>query len=79
LNSFQALVVPGLFSAFGVFLLRQFFLGLPRELEEAARLDGAGPARIYWSIVLLPSPCWSCSGRGTTRSGRWWSTPIRRR
>lgn len=52
LNSLQALVVPGLFSAFGVFLLRQFFLGLPRELEEAARLDGAGPARIYWSIVL---------------------------
>jgi multiple sugar transport system permease protein len=52
LNSLQALVVPGLFSAFGVFLLRQFFLGLPIELEEAARLDGAGPARIYWSIVL---------------------------
>jgi multiple sugar transport system permease protein len=44
--------VPGLFSAFGVFLLRQFFLGLPRELEEAARIDGAGPVRIYWSIVL---------------------------
>jgi multiple sugar transport system permease protein len=52
LNSLQALVVPGLFSAFGVFLLRQFFLSLPKELEEAARLDGAGPARIYWSIVL---------------------------
>jgi multiple sugar transport system permease protein len=52
LNSLQALVVPGLFSAFGVFLLRQFFLGLPRELEEAAAIDGAGPIRIYWSIVL---------------------------
>jgi multiple sugar transport system permease protein len=52
LNSLQALIVPGLFSAFGVFLLRQFFLGLPRELEEAARLDGAGPLRIYWSIML---------------------------
>src|SRR4051812_48253421 len=52
LNSLQALVVPGLFSAFGVFLLRQFFLGLPRELEEAAAIDGAGPVRIYWSIVL---------------------------
>jgi multiple sugar transport system permease protein len=41
-----------LFSAFGVFLLRQFFLGLPKELEEAAAIDGAGPIRIYWSIVL---------------------------
>jgi multiple sugar transport system permease protein len=41
-----------LFSAFGVFLLRQFFLGLPKELEEAAAIDGAGPVRIYWSIVL---------------------------
>ncbi|WP_328324897.1 carbohydrate ABC transporter permease [Kribbella sp. NBC_00382] len=52
LNSLQALVVPGLFSAFGVFLMRQFFLGLPKELEEAAAIDGAGPVRIYWSIVL---------------------------
>ncbi|WP_246083588.1 extracellular solute-binding protein [Nonomuraea diastatica] len=52
LNSLQAIIVPGLFSAFGVFLLRQFFLGLPRELEEAARLDGAGPVRIYWSVML---------------------------
>ncbi|MFD0660779.1 carbohydrate ABC transporter permease [Thermocatellispora tengchongensis] len=52
LNTLQALIVPGLFSAFGVFLLRQFFLGLPRELEEAARLDGAGPLRIYWSVML---------------------------
>jgi multiple sugar transport system permease protein len=52
LNSLPALIVPGLFSAFGVFLLRQFFLGLPIELEEAARIDGAGPLRIYWSIVL---------------------------
>lgn len=52
LNSLQAIIVPGLFSAFGVFLLRQFFLALPRELEEAARLDGAGPVRIYWSIML---------------------------
>ncbi|MCZ4125727.1 carbohydrate ABC transporter permease [Streptomyces sp. H39-S7] len=52
LNSLPALIVPGMFSAFGVFLLRQFFLGLPQELEEAARLDGAGPLRIYWSVML---------------------------
>lgn len=43
LNSLQALILPGMFSAFGVFLLRQSFLALPKELEEAARIDGAGP------------------------------------
>lgn len=52
LNTLQALIVPGMFSAFGVFLLRQFFLSLPVELEEAARIDGAGPWRIYWKIML---------------------------
>lgn len=52
LNTLPALFLPGLFSAFGTFLLRQFFLALPMELEEAARLDGANPLRIYWSILL---------------------------
>ena len=52
LNTIPALFLPGMFSAFGTFLLRQFFLALPSELHEAARLDGAGPIRIYWSIML---------------------------
>jgi multiple sugar transport system permease protein len=52
LNSIPALFLPGMFSAFGTFLLRQFFMALPRELEEAARIDGAGPFRIFWSIML---------------------------
>ncbi|MCH6161623.1 carbohydrate ABC transporter permease [Streptomyces marispadix] len=52
LNSVPALFLPGMFSAFGTFLLRQFFLAMPRELEEAARIDGAGPLRIFWSIML---------------------------
>jgi multiple sugar transport system permease protein len=52
LNTLPALFLPGMFSAFGTFLLRQFFLALPPELHEAARLDGAGPIRIYWSIML---------------------------
>jgi multiple sugar transport system permease protein len=52
LNSLQAVVVPGLFSAFGTFLLRQFFMGLPKELEEAARLDGCNHFKIYWRIML---------------------------
>ncbi len=52
LDSLPAIIVPGAASAFGVFFLRQFFLGLPRELEEAATLEGAGPWRIFWSVVL---------------------------
>ena len=52
LNSLQALIVPGMFSAFGCFLMRQFFMTLPRELEEAARLDGANPGQIFWYVML---------------------------
>ncbi len=52
LNTLPALFLPGMFSAFGTFLLRQFFLALPAELEEAARLDGASRLRIYWSVML---------------------------
>ncbi|WP_282796757.1 carbohydrate ABC transporter permease [Streptomyces sp. CC224B] len=52
LNSAPALFLPGMFSAFGTFLLRQAFLTLPRELEEAARIDGAGSFRIFWSVML---------------------------
>lgn len=52
LNTVQALILPGIFSAFGTFLMRQFFLGLPVELEEAAKLDGAGHVRTFWSIML---------------------------
>lgn len=52
LDTLQALATPGMFSAFGVFLLRQFFLGIPKEIDEAARLDGANPWQIYWMILL---------------------------
>lgn len=52
LNTLTALIVPGLFSAFGTFLLRQFFMSLPKELEEAAKLDGCNHFQIYWRIML---------------------------
>ena len=52
LDSLTAVIVPGAASAFGVFFLRQFFTSLPEELEEAAYVDGAGPFRIFWSVVL---------------------------
>ncbi|NJL94932.1 MAG: carbohydrate ABC transporter permease [Anaerolineae bacterium] len=51
-NSYQALILPATFSAFGTFLLRQFFLTLPREIEEAAYLDGATAFTIFWRIIL---------------------------
>ncbi len=53
LNSYQALIVPSIASAFGVFLLRQFFLSLPAELEDAARIDGANSWGIF-TVLLLP-------------------------
>ncbi len=52
IDSYYALVVPGLFGAFGIFLLRQWFLGFPEELENAARIDGCNPFQIYWKIAL---------------------------
>ncbi len=51
INSYQALVLPASFSPYGVFLLRQFFLTIPAEIEEAARLDGCGPLDLYRRIV----------------------------
>jgi multiple sugar transport system permease protein len=52
LDSLTAVIVPGAASAFGVFFLRQFFVSLPVELEEAAVVDGASPLRIFWAVVL---------------------------
>jgi multiple sugar transport system permease protein len=52
LNTIQALFTPTIFSAFGTFLLRQFFASIPDEIEEAARVDGASILKIYWLIFL---------------------------
>ena len=51
-DTYQGLIVPLLFSSFGVFLLRQYFLGIPRDFHEAAKLEGANPFQIYWDIYL---------------------------
>lgn len=47
-----AMILPWLTSAFGVFLMRQFFLSLPAELEEAALLDGCGRFGVFWRVIL---------------------------
>ncbi|MFO7167794.1 MAG: carbohydrate ABC transporter permease [Chloroflexota bacterium] len=51
-DSHWALILPGLTSAFGVFLLRQFFLTMPQDLLDAARIDGAGPWKSFWRVAL---------------------------
>lgn len=51
-DTLTALVLPNMFSVFGVFLLRQFFAAIPQELEDAARIDGCNNFRIYWQIMM---------------------------
>ena len=51
-GTFWAVIIPGAAATFGIFLARQFMLAIPNELIEAAKIDGAGPVRIFWSIVL---------------------------
>ncbi|MFF7293644.1 carbohydrate ABC transporter permease [Microbacterium sp. NPDC008134] len=51
-DTYQSLIFPWAFTAFGTFLMRQFFRGIPFELEEAARVDGAGPIRTFVQVVL---------------------------
>ena len=63
MDSHWALILPGITSAFGVFLLRQNFMSLPQELVDAAKIDGAGYFRIYWQILLpLTGPALSALG-----------------
>ncbi|GAB4581496.1 MAG: carbohydrate ABC transporter permease [Anaerolineales bacterium] len=55
-GSWLPLIVPAYFgNAYNIFLLRQYFMTLPRELDEAAKVDGAGPLRILWSVILPQS------------------------
>jgi multiple sugar transport system permease protein len=61
INTYQALIIPGLFSAYGTFMLRQFFMGLPTELEDAAKIDGSGYATLttftfmgFWGSYMWP-------------------------
>ncbi|WP_371749674.1 carbohydrate ABC transporter permease [Streptomyces sp. NBC_01283] len=51
-STLRGLIVPTLFSAFACFIFRQYFLGFPRELEDAARVDGLGYWRTYWRVVV---------------------------
>ena len=52
INTYWGVIIPGMASIFGIFLMRQYALSIPDSLLDAARIDGAGEWRIYWSIVL---------------------------
>src|SRR4051794_17972330 len=52
-NSYQALILPAAFSVFSTFLMRQYFMSVPLDLDEAARMDGAGSGRI-WAQIIMP-------------------------
>lgn len=51
-NSYPGMILPIVADATGIFIMRQFFLQIPRSMEEAARIDGAGVLRTYWSVIL---------------------------
>jgi len=51
-NNWTALTIPFMVNAFSVFLLRQYFLGLPLDYDEAARMDGASSLRIWWQVLM---------------------------
>ena len=51
-NTYQALILPSAFSVFSTFLMRQYFMGIPMDMDEAARMDGAGSLRIWWQVIL---------------------------
>ncbi|MCL6457196.1 MAG: carbohydrate ABC transporter permease [Gorillibacterium sp.] len=51
-NTHLALILPGLFTIFGVFMLRQFFMGIPKEITESAFIDGAGHGKIFFRLML---------------------------
>ena len=54
INTYQALIVPGIFGGFGVFLIRQYFINFSKELEEASKLDGCNPIQTFFKIAF---PC----------------------
>jgi multiple sugar transport system permease protein len=62
-NTYWALIIPGLSTAFGVFMMRQFISSLPTELIEVAKIDGASELRIFWSIIIpLSKPAMAALG-----------------
>ena len=74
-NSYWGLILPGLASPIGIFMMRQFIESLPNDLENAARLDGCSEFYIYWRIILplvRPALAWPRSKANGSPTGAWW-------
>ncbi|MFV0307588.1 MAG: carbohydrate ABC transporter permease [Desertimonas sp.] len=71
ISTLQGLIVPGLFQAFATFLFRQNFVSFPREIEEAAMIDGCGPWRTFWRIVMPNSKGFVAAIATITFIGSW--------
>jgi multiple sugar transport system permease protein len=71
IDSYQALILPGMFSAYGTFLLRQFFLTIPKDLEDAAVIDGCSKLRIWWTIIMPLSKAALATLTTFTFMGTW--------
>lgn len=52
IDTYAGLIIPRATNAFGIFMLRQFFIGLPKELDDSARIDGCSEFRLYWQIIM---------------------------
>lgn len=71
IDTYKALIIPGLFTAYGTFLLRQFFMGIPSDLEDAARIDGCSKMGIYRHVIIpLSKPALATLGT-MTFIGSW--------
>jgi multiple sugar transport system permease protein len=70
-STLRGLIIPGLFQAFATFLFRQYFLGFPREIEEAARLDGLGYWGTFWRVVVPNSTGFIAAIGTITFIGTW--------
>ena len=72
-DTYRALIIPGMFNAFGTFLLRQFFLTISQDVEDAAKIDGASTFRIFWRIILPMSKPALAALTTATFMGNWQS------
>ena len=72
-DTYRALIIPGFFSAFGTFLLRQFFMSISQDVENAAKIDGASTWQIFWRIILPMSKPALAALTISTFMGNWQS------
>ncbi|MDY7009564.1 MAG: carbohydrate ABC transporter permease [Planctomycetota bacterium] len=76
IDTYKAIIVPAMFTAYGTFMLRQFFMGLPGDLEDSARIDGCSRWGIFWNVTMpLSKPALATLGiftfLGNWRSFQW--------